>query len=104
MNTCVFIDVVVVVGLPGGRFADEKACRLSSKTQEKNVCRGRMIELSTEMARVVGGGSPWKFCVMKRPSDRKCLNLAHAQSFDRCERPDLKFENSRLPVELCMPT
>ena len=47
--TCVFI---VVVGLSGGRFSDEKGCCLSSKTREKNVCRGRMIELSTEMARV----------------------------------------------------
>ena len=31
---------------------DQKGCCLSSKTREKNVCRGRMIELSTEMARV----------------------------------------------------
>ena len=43
---------IVVVGLSGGRFSDEKGCCLSSKTREKNVCRGRMIELSTEMARV----------------------------------------------------
>ena len=50
MKTCVFI-VIVVVGLSGGRFSDQKGCWLSSKTQEKNVCRGRMIELSTEMAR-----------------------------------------------------
>ena len=35
----------------GGRFPDEKTCCLSSKTWEKNVCRGRMIGLSTEMAR-----------------------------------------------------
>ena len=49
MKTCVFI-AIVVVGLPGGRFSDQKG--LSSKTREKNVCRGRMIELSTEMARV----------------------------------------------------
>ena len=41
MKTCV-----------GGRFPDEKACCISSKTQEKNVCRTRMIRLSTEMARV----------------------------------------------------
>ena len=34
-----------------GRLSDEKGCCLSSKTQEKNLCRGRMIELSTEMAR-----------------------------------------------------
>ena len=52
MKTCVFI-AIVVVGLSGGRFSDQKGCCLSSKTkQEKNVCRGRMIELSTEMARV----------------------------------------------------
>ena len=51
MKTCVFI-AIVVVGLSGGRFSDEKGCCLSSKTREKNVCRGRMIELSTEMARV----------------------------------------------------
>ena len=50
-KTCVFI-AIVVVGLSGGRFSDEKGCCLSSKTREKNVCRGRMIELSTEMARV----------------------------------------------------
>ena len=48
--TCVFI-AIVVVGLSGGRFSDEKGCCLSSKTREKNVCRGRMIELSIEMAR-----------------------------------------------------
>ena len=47
----VFI-AIVVVGLSGGRFSDQKGCCLSSKTREKNVCRGRMIELSTEMARV----------------------------------------------------
>ena len=47
MTTCVFI-AIVVVGLSGGRFSDQKG----SKTREKNVCRGRMIELSTEMARV----------------------------------------------------
>ena len=47
MKTCVFI-AIVVVGLSGGRLG----CCLSSKTREKNVCRGRMIELSTEMARV----------------------------------------------------
>ena len=52
MKTCVFI-AIVVVGLSGGRFSDEKGCCLSSKTWEMNVCRGRMIELSTEMARVV---------------------------------------------------
>ena len=50
MKTCVFI-AIVVVGLSGGRFSDEKGCCLSSKTREKNICRGRMIELSTEMAR-----------------------------------------------------
>ena len=50
MKTCVFI-AMVVVGLSGGRFSDEKGCCQSSKTREKNVCRGRMIELSTEMAR-----------------------------------------------------
>ena len=46
-----FIAAVVVVGLSGGRFPDEKAHCLSSKTREKNVCRGRMIRLRTEMAR-----------------------------------------------------
>ena len=51
MKTFVFI-AIVVVGLAGGRFSDEKGCCLSSKTREKNVCRGRMTELSTEMARV----------------------------------------------------
>ena len=52
MKTCVIIAVVVVVGLSRVRFPDEKACCLSSKTREKNVCRGRMIGLSTEMAQV----------------------------------------------------
>ena len=52
MKTCVFIAVVVVVGLSGGRFPDEKACCLSSKTRQKNVCSGRMTGLSTEMALV----------------------------------------------------
>ena len=52
MKTCVFI-AIVVVGLSGGRFSDQKGCCLGSKTREKNVCRGRMIELSTDMARVV---------------------------------------------------
>ena len=47
MKTCVFI-AIVVVGLSG----DEKGSCLSSKTREKNVCRGRMIERFTEMARV----------------------------------------------------
>ena len=51
MKTCVFI-AIGIVRLSGGRFSDEKGCCLSSKTREKNVCRGRMIELSTEMARV----------------------------------------------------
>ena len=55
MKTCVFI-ALVVFGLSGGRFSDEKGCCLSSKTREKNVCRGRMIELSTEMARVAEVG------------------------------------------------
>ena len=35
-----------------------------------------------------GGGWLWKLCdeTGKWPEgDRKCLNLAHAQSFDRCE-------------------
>ena len=50
MKTCVFI-AIVVVGLSGGRFSDEKGCCLNSKTREKNVCRGGMIELSTEMVR-----------------------------------------------------
>ena len=50
MTTCVFI-AIAVVGLSGGRFSDQKGCCLSSKTRENNVCRGRMIELSTEMAR-----------------------------------------------------
>ena len=42
-----------------GTLSDEKGCCLSSKTREKNVCRGRMIELSTEIARVaeVGRGN-----------------------------------------------
>ena len=59
MKTCVFI-AIVAVGLSGGRFSDQKGCCLSSKTREKNVCRGRMIELvGTEMARVaeVDGGN-----------------------------------------------
>ena len=51
MKTCVFI-AMVVVDLSGSRFSDEKGCYLSSKTREKNVCTGRMLELSTEMARV----------------------------------------------------
>ena len=50
MKTCVFI-AMIVVGHSRGRFSDEKGCFLSSKTREKNVCRGKMIELSTEMAR-----------------------------------------------------
>ena len=48
MKTCVFIAIVV----SGGRFSDEKGCCLRSKTREKNVCRGRMIESSAEMAQV----------------------------------------------------
>ena len=48
MKTSVFFALVVVVVV----VSDEKGCCLSSKTQEKNVCRGRMIELSIEMARV----------------------------------------------------
>ena len=44
-------EVVVVAGLSRGRFPSEKACCLSSKTRERNVCRGRMIGLSTKMAR-----------------------------------------------------
>ena len=52
MKTCLFIAVVVVVGLSGGRFLEEKTCCLSSKTREKNFCRGRMFGLSAEMARV----------------------------------------------------
>ena len=45
-------EVVVVAGLSRGRFPSEKACCLSSKTRERNVCRGRMIGYSTKMARV----------------------------------------------------
>ena len=52
MKICVFIAAVVVVRLSRGRFPDEKVCCLSSKTREKNVCRGKMIEFSTEMAQV----------------------------------------------------
>ena len=48
MTTC----FLVVVGLSGSRFSDEKGCCPSSKTRENNVYRGRMIELSTEMARM----------------------------------------------------
>ena len=55
MKTFVIIAVVVVVGLFRVRFPDEKACYLRSKTLEKNVCRERMIGLSTEIARVAGG-------------------------------------------------
>ena len=51
MKTCVFI-AIVVVGLSGGRLSDQKGCCLSSETREKNVSRGRIIELSTERARV----------------------------------------------------
>ena len=51
MTTCVFI-AIVVVGLSGGRFLDQKGCSLRSKTREKSVCRGRMIELRTAMAQV----------------------------------------------------
>ena len=51
MKTCVFI-VIVVIGLSGGIFSHEKGCCLSNKTWEKNVCSGRMIELSTEMPHV----------------------------------------------------
>ena len=50
MKTCAFI-AIVVVGHSRGRFSDEKGCCLNSKTREKNVCRGKMIEFSTEMAR-----------------------------------------------------
>ena len=57
MKTFVIIAVVVivVVGLSRVRFPDTKACYLRSKTLEKNVCRGRVIGLSTEIARVAGG-------------------------------------------------
>ena len=72
MQTCVFI-AIVVIGLSGGRFSDQKGCCLSSKTREKNVCRGRMIELSTEMSRVA------KFCGMKRESD-------HMRKLRACSR------------------
>ena len=98
MKTCVFI-AIVVVGLSGGRLSDEKGCCLSSKTREKNVCRGRMIELSTEMARVaeVHWRLTVEFCGMKRIIDRKCLNHArvHAnvQSFYRCEGGAMIWDN-----------
>ena len=72
---------IVVVGLSGGRFSDEKGCCLSSKPREKNFFRGRMIELSTEMARVaeVDGGNfvGWTW---KRESDRKCVNHARVHA------------------------
>ena len=35
--------------LSSGPTVVQKGCCLSSKTREKNVCKGRMIELSTEM-------------------------------------------------------
>ena len=80
MKTCVFIAVVVVVGLSEGRFPDEKACCLSSKTREKNFCRGRMIGLSTE--RLEWRRLTVEICVMKvTGSHRKCVNRAPAQSF-----------------------
>ena len=47
-----FFIAIVVVGVSGSRFSDQKGCCLSSKTREKNVCRDGMIELSPEMARV----------------------------------------------------
>ena len=87
MKTCVIIAVTGVVGLSRVKFPGEKACCLSSKTREKNVCRGRMIGLSTEMARVAevdrGNFVWWNGKVTG--SYRKYLNHAHAQSFDRCE-------------------
>ena len=84
MYTCVFIAVVVVavVVVVVGRFPDEKDCCLSSKSREKNVCRGRMIGLGTEMARRL---TVEILCDQTGLSDQKCLNHAHAHSFDRCE-------------------
>ena len=81
MKTCVFIAVAAVVSLSGGRFLAEKACCLSSKTQEKNDCGDRMIGLSTVMARVaeVDHGN----IVMKRESDwksPKVLKISHMPS------------------------
>ena len=50
----------------------------------EELLRGRMIGRSIKGSS--GGGWRWKFCVMKRESDRKCVNRARAQSFDRCEK------------------
>ena len=38
-DTCVFI-AIVLVGLSGGRFSDQKSCCLSSKTREKRTFVG----------------------------------------------------------------
>ena len=82
----VFIAVVVAVGLSRRRFPDEKAYCPGSKTREKNVCRGRMIGFSAEMARVkeVDRGNFVWWNGKVTGSHRKCLNRAHAESFDRC--------------------
>ena len=116
----VFLSLyIVIVGLSGGRFSDEKGCCLSSKTREKNVCRGKMIELSTQIARVAEvcgmksnlvprarektlGTRNWNEVGMKREIDRKCLihvrGHANAQSFDRCGLWDSNVD--KLPLTL----
>ena len=52
MKTCVFIVVILVLCLCRAKFPGEKTYCLRNKTREKNVCRGRMIGLSNQMARV----------------------------------------------------
>ena len=81
---------VVVVGLSGGRFPDEKACFLSSKTREKNFCRGRMIGLSTE--RLEWRRLTVEICVMKRESDQKSPEVRKSRA---CRAPA-----GRLPSRL----
>ena len=75
MKTCVFIVVVLVVGLSRAKFPGEKTCCLSSKTPEKNVCKGRMIGRSTEMARVAEVDRGNFVCVSLPPIKNKKQQL-----------------------------
>ena len=101
METCVCIAVVVVVGLSGERFPDKKACCLSSKTREKNVCRGRLIGLGTKLECrrltleiLCYETGKWPEVRPEVRKSRACF--ARAQSFDRCEHENEKpaFSNS----------
>ena len=53
---------LLVIAFSEGILPGEKNCFLSGKTRVRFVCRGRMIALNAEIARVAKVET-WKFCL-----------------------------------------